>query len=141
MNYSMNTFKISSFKLIMVICLFVSSLSYAQTIQTSNIGMLSFEAKEIDYGSINQHDNGERIFKFTNSGNAPVVISQVKTTCGCTVPKYPKTAILPGDSGEIKIKYATNRVGAFSKGITVHSNAKNAKQTLKIKGTVLKSAI
>ena len=109
--------------------------------QDAKVGELTFQSEVIDYGKIAQNANGERIFKFTNTGDAPVVISKVKTSCGCTVPEYQKTAILPGNSSEIKIKYATNRVGAFTKGITVTSNAKNKNQVLKIKGEVLKGAL
>ena len=65
------------------------------------------------------------------------IISKVKTTCGCTVPTYPKQAILPGESASIDIKYATNRVGTFSKSITVISNADNGQKKLRIKGTVI----
>jgi hypothetical protein len=111
--------------------------------QTANkdtkIGELTFNTKVIDYGKIEHNANGERQFTFKNTGNAPVVISNVKTSCGCTVPTYPKTAILPGKSETITVKYATNRIGRFSKSITVISNAKNPTQILKIKGEVLKT--
>ncbi|WCO01042.1 DUF1573 domain-containing protein [Psychroserpens ponticola] len=102
----------------------------------SELGVFHFEEEIIDYGTITQNDNGVRTFKFTNRGRAPIVISKVKTTCGCTVPTYPKQAILPGESGTIDIKYATNRVGTFSKSITIISNADNAQKKLKIKGNV-----
>ena len=90
----------------------------------------------IDYGTITQNSNGLKIFSFTNTGNAPLIISEVKTSCGCTVPAYSKEAILPGDDGQIKIKYDTKRTGSFTKTITVLSNAVQSRKTLKIKGTV-----
>ena len=102
-------------------------------------GVLSFESETIDYGTIQQNADGVRIFTFTNTGEAPIVISKVKTSCGCTVPTYPKTAILPGETSEISVKYATNRVGVFKKTITVMSNASEANKILRIKGNVLKS--
>jgi len=140
MNYSVSRLQNITSKLTFIVCFLIFSITNAQNQKTS-IGELTFNSKEIDYGTISQNDNGNRIFKFTNTGAAPVVISQVKTTCGCTVPEYPKTAILPGKSEEIIIKYATNRIGSFSKSITVISNAKNGNQVLKIKGTVLKNTL
>lgn len=123
--------------ILVMACFFLSTSLNAQD---SKVGELSFESEVIDYGEVALNSDGERTFKFTNTGDAPVVISKVKTTCGCTVADYPKTAILPGSSGEIKVKYATKKAGTFTKGITVLSNAKNATQSLKIKGTVLKGA-
>jgi len=121
------------------VCLFIGSIMFAQTDTTSKaLGELSFESDVIDYGTIPHNANGERVFKFKNTGKAPLVISKVKASCGCTVPTYPKTAILPGKTGEITVKYATNRVGAFSKTLTVTSNAKESSKILKIKGEVLK---
>lgn len=102
-----------------------------------DIGIFHFEEEVIDYGNIAQNDNGVKTFKFTNKGRAPIVISKVKTTCGCTVPTYPKQAILPGETGTIDIKYATNRVGTFSKSITIISNADEGQKKLRIKGNVI----
>ncbi|WP_136483138.1 DUF1573 domain-containing protein [Cognatitamlana onchidii] len=121
---------------------FILNLSFSQTSQNeTNTGFLSFKTETIDYGALNQNTDGERFFSFTNTGEAPVVISNVKTSCGCTVPSYPKNAILPGESGHITIKYATSKIGVFSKSIRVISNAQNSNQILKIKGEILKSSI
>jgi hypothetical protein len=98
--------------------------------------IIDFESEVIDYGSIVQNSNGLKVFSFTNKGNAPLLITDVKTSCGCTVPTYSKEAILPGEVGQIKVKYDTKRLGSFSKTITVISNAKQARKTLKIKGSV-----
>ncbi|WP_411895875.1 DUF1573 domain-containing protein [Winogradskyella sp. A2] len=104
------------------------------------VAVLEFESEILDYGTINQNSDGLRTFIFINTGDAPLVISRVKTSCGCTVPSYSKAPILPGESGEIKIKYDTKRLGAFSKTITVMSNAKGGNKILKIKGQVVVSA-
>lgn len=77
-----------------------------------------------DYGTIKQGDNGECTFKFTNNGKEPLVITNCVGSCGCTVPQCPKDPILPGKSGEIKVKYDTQRVGGIYKTVTVNSNAK-----------------
>lgn len=98
---------------------------------------ISFESETIDYGRISKGSDGVRVFKFTNTGNADLIISDVKSTCGCTVPEKPKGPIAPGKSGEIKVKYDTKRVGPIRKTVTVYSNAKQAIKPLKIKGEVL----
>lgn len=101
------------------------------------VAIIDFETELVDYGTITQGSGGTKVFTFINKGNAPLVISEVKTSCGCTVPTYSKTPILPGKEGELEIKYNTKRLGSFTKTITVISNAKDIRKTLKIKGTVI----
>ena len=95
-----------------------------------------FEKETIDYGKISKGSNGERIFVFTNIGTQPLIIKNVQSSCGCTVPKKPENPIMPGEKGEIKVSYDTKRVGGFSKAITIFSNAKNTRKVIKIKGIV-----
>ncbi|MGB0870386.1 MAG: DUF1573 domain-containing protein [Flavobacteriales bacterium] len=102
-----------------------------------NSGVLEFENETIDYGTIKQNADGEKVFKFENKGQEPIIITRVKTSCGCTVPSWPKEPILPNETGEIKIKYDTKRVGAFQKTITVLSNASEPNKIIKIKGKIL----
>lgn len=97
---------------------------------------ISFESLEHDYGTVVQGSDGDCVFKFKNSGNEPLILSDVRKSCGCTTPTLSKEPILPGQKGEIKVGYNTNIVGSFSKTITVLSNATNASVTLVIKGTV-----
>ena len=92
------------------------------------------------YGTVNKGDNGVREFVFKNTGNAPLIISNVKSTCGCTIPKKPEKPILPGESEKIQVKYDTKRVGFIRKSITVTSNAASSPTTiLKIKGQVVEN--
>ena len=105
----------------------------------SIVPIFEFEDDVIDYGDIAYNSDGNRVFKFTNIGKTPLIISQVKGSCGCTVPTKPEEPIMPGEVGEIKVKYATNRVGPFSKTVTITSNASEQKKVLKIKGRVLKN--
>ena len=104
--------------------------------QTNLNAVIEFEELTIDYGTIEKGADGVRIFKFINSGNTPLVISNVKTSCGCTIPKKPNKPILPGASGEIEVKYDTRRVMPFKKTISVSSNAVNSTVLLTIKGKV-----
>lgn len=123
-----------------VTVLFLAFASNAQdgTSVTSEGGAeITFETEVIDYGTIPQNADGLRIFKFTNTGNAPLIISNAKGSCGCTVPSWPKAPINPGDEGEIKVKYATNRLGPINKSVTVTTNASNPTSVLRIKGNVI----
>ena len=97
---------------------------------------IDFESKVIDYGTIEHNSDGLRKFIFTNNGNDPLLIKGAKASCGCTVPDYPKDEIKPGEQGEIKVKYATNRVGKFTKTITLTTNASKKPVLLTIKGEV-----
>ena len=103
----------------------------------AKVAMIEFDTEIINYGTIEQHSDGTKIFAFTNTGDAPLIINEVKTSCGCTVPRYSKAPILPGESGELEIKYNTKKLGAFTKTITVKSNAEGGNKILKIKGTVV----
>jgi hypothetical protein len=98
---------------------------------------IEFETETIDYGTIENNSDGNREFKFTNTGNTPLVISNATGSCGCTVPTWPKEAIAPGKSAAIKVHYDTKRTGAFSKSVTIVSNALNEpSKILHIKGNV-----
>ncbi len=96
-----------------------------------------FESETIDYGTIQKNADGKREFVFTNNGNKPLIITNAQGSCGCTVPTYPKEPIAPGAKGVIGVKYATDRVGAFTKTVTLTTNAAEPTKVLTIKGTVL----
>lgn len=108
----------------------------AQENQAVKTDSIIFETTVYDYATIEQGGNGTCEFKFTNKGESPLILSNVRASCGCTVPEWPKEPIQPGASGVIKVKYNTNLVGAFNKTITVNSNAVNSVLTLRIKGNV-----
>ncbi|AUC83923.1 hypothetical protein CW731_00850 [Polaribacter sp. ALD11] len=100
-----------------------------------------FEKESINYGKINKGSNGERVFVFTNIGDAPLIIKNIQSSCGCTVPEKPEKPIMPGEKGEIKVSYNTSIIGGFSKQITILSNAKMSRKLLKIRGYVEKKAL
>ena len=101
------------------------------------VAKIEFKETTIDYGTIEKGANGLRTFEFTNTGDAPLIISKVSSSCGCTVPKKPEKPIMPGETGEIEVKYDTNRVMPIRKTITVLSNADTPTVSLKIKGNVI----
>ena len=100
-----------------------------------------FENETIDYGTIPHNANGDREFVLTNNGNKPLKIESTQGSCGCTVPQKPEGDIAPGAKGVIKVHYATDRVGQFTKTVTVKSNAVGQEtKVLTIKGNVLPDA-
>ena len=120
----------------LVAVMVISAASYAQS-----GAKIEFKSETIDYGTVSKEDdNGLRVFEFTNTGDADLVITDVKSTCGCTVPTKPKDPIKPGSTGKIEVKYNMNP-GPIRKTITVTSNATNVPGgvvALKIKGDVVK---
>ena len=109
----------------------------ASTPKVDGAGMV-FVTETIDYGTVAYNSDGRREFVFTNNGNKPLIITNVQSTCGCTVPTYPKEPIAPGAKGVIGVKYDTSRAGqAFTKTVTLTTNAVEPSRTLTIKGNVL----
>lgn len=102
-----------------------------------NVAKFEFKSEVIDYGDIEKGSDGVRVFQFKNIGTEPLIIENVYSSCGCTVPSWTKAAIAPGKSGEIQVKYDTNRVGPIRRTITIYSNADESTKAVKIKGRVL----
>lgn len=114
----------------------LTTASYAQA-----GAKMELKSDTVDYGTTSKEaDNGIRTFEFTNTGDAPLIIKDVKSSCGCTVPSWPKEPIAPGKSGKIEVKYNMSP-GPIRKTITVQSNAVNHPDgvvALKLKGDVIK---
>lgn len=117
-------------KLIFILTLVVFGLSAQAQAK------IEFKTETIDYGAIAKGSDGVRVFEFTNTGDQELIVSNVKSSCGCTVPQKPDGPIAPGATGVIKVKYDTNRVGPIRKTVTVYSNATESTKALKIKGVV-----
>ncbi|ULC60513.1 DUF1573 domain-containing protein [Flaviramulus sp. BrNp1-15] len=120
----------------LITILFIGLISFTVNAQAK----IEFKSETIDYGTIEKGSNGVRVFEFTNTGNEPLIISKVSSSCGCTIPKKPEEPILPGKTGQIEVKYDTNRVNPIRKTITVMSNAETPTVALKIKGEVIDSS-
>ena len=97
---------------------------------------IEFVEKVHDFGEIEYGGNGTVEFVFKNTGDAPLILSNVKSSCGCTVPKWSKEPVKEGDEGIIIVKYDTKRVGSFTKSITVTSNTIPPSTVIQIKGKV-----
>ncbi|HAH33211.1 MAG TPA: hypothetical protein DCL52_00310 [Flavobacteriaceae bacterium] len=120
----------------LIVVALISLIGYTSSAQAK----ISFKNETVDYGKIIKGSDGIRVFEFTNTGDAELVVTNVKSSCGCTVPKKPEGPIAPGASGSIEVKYDTNRVGPIRKTVTVYSNADEPIKALKIKGEVLNSS-
>ncbi len=125
---------------LLLLCCFVSVLSIfgQETPKTppSDQAEIQFESDFYDFGTLKQGAECFTVFTFKNTGKAPLVISKAQASCGCTVPETPKDAIPPGKTGQIKVKYDSNRTGPFEKTITVFSNAVSQQKVLRIKGRI-----
>jgi hypothetical protein len=101
-----------------------------------NAAEMTFTSEFHDYGTIKQGDNGTCEFKFKNTGKEPLIISNARGSCGCTVPTWPKEPIIKGETSAIQVHYDTKRIGAFTKTVTIESNAKTSPKVITIKGVV-----
>jgi hypothetical protein len=97
---------------------------------------VEFKDTEHDFGTIQQGGDGSYAFIFTNTGTEPLILSNVRSSCGCTIPEWPHEPINAGQSSTIMVKYDTKRIGVFNKSISVYSNASEEPVVLHIKGTV-----
>lgn len=109
-----------------------------QQTEVTSQAEITFEKLEHDYGEVKQNGNGVCEFKYTNTGSVPLILIKVRSSCGCTVPKWSKEPLMPGQSASITVKYNTSSVGPINKSITVESNASNPRVRLLIKGKVVK---
>jgi hypothetical protein len=98
--------------------------------------VMTFEKTEVDYGTIAQGADPLRRFKFKNTGTEPLTIKNARGSCGCTVPSYKKEPIAPGETSEIEVRYDTQRIGDFSKSVTIETNEGEQPRVLMIKGKV-----
>jgi len=124
------------FNILLVISLFFTVACSQEENGESNAEMTFKEDLTFDYGKIKQNSNGIHEFEFKNTGSEPLIITNVKSSCGCTIPSYPKEPVTKNKKEKINVKYDTKRIGIFNKTITVYSNAKNSPVKLRIKGEV-----
>jgi len=104
-----------------------------------NLGaaIIEFDKTEFDFGTINQGDVVEGVFKITNAGKVDLLITNAKASCGCTVPVWPKEPIKPGESAELKVSFnSRGKKGVQNKSITLQTNTEKVTEILRVKGTV-----
>ncbi|MBK8556200.1 MAG: DUF1573 domain-containing protein [Lewinellaceae bacterium] len=123
-------------KQLLSILAFVLLGNLAVQAQTNNGPTMSLDVTTIDYGTLEKGGDPIRKFKFVNTGTEPLIIKTAKGSCGCTVPTYPKEPIMPGETNYIEVRYDTQRVGVFTKTVTLTTNETSDTHTLTIKGEV-----
>ncbi|MDD3876891.1 MAG: DUF1573 domain-containing protein [Bacteroidales bacterium] len=113
-----------------------------QPVDNPNAPVITFESETYDYGRVPLNSDGSCEFKFRNTGKEPLILTNVRASCGCTVPSWPQEPIAPGESGVISVRYTTmNRVHTINKNITVQSNASNPTIMLRLTGEVFDPAV
>jgi Protein of unknown function (DUF1573) len=124
-----------------LVVLFVFMLAYTISAQEKIVDpkapIMEFNNTTYNFGEIIQGSEATCIFSFSNVGKNPLVIENVRSSCGCTVPSWPKEPIKRKGEGEIFVKYNTSTPKSFTKSITVYSNAKNSPIRLTVTGTVV----
>ena len=109
--------------------------------EAGKLPVIKFDKLEHDFGTINEGEKVEYIYKFTNEGTAPLILSNVKPSCGCTAPDYTKTAVEPGGTGEVKVVFdSSGKSGKQQKSVTVHANTESGTETLKFTAQVTPKA-
>ncbi|MGB3590845.1 MAG: DUF1573 domain-containing protein [Nonlabens sp.] len=103
----------------------------------SQYPVMEFEEEAYDFGTVNEGDVVEHTFKFTNTGNAPLIVVNAKSSCGCTVPTWTKEPVAPGAQGSLQVRFNTNgKPNAQTKAVTITANTEKGTESVRIKGTV-----
>ncbi|RZJ60681.1 MAG: DUF1573 domain-containing protein [Flavobacterium sp.] len=105
--------------------------------ESGKVPVAVFESLDHDFGTIKAGDKVEHIYKFKNEGTGDLVVSEVKPSCGCTVPDYTKTPVKPGETGEIKVTFdSSGKSGAQQKTVAVTLNTEKGAETLNFKANI-----
>ena len=127
-------------KKIMILCAVIFGFTAMTAMKADTQAEFKFETESHDFGKIPQGKPVSFEFKFTNIGDEPLIISNVESSCGCTVPKFTNTPVKKGETGIITVTYNAAVASTFSKALTVKSNAKTPVKVLYIKGEVVSSS-
>ncbi len=115
-----------------------SPVNANEPVDTVNVAKMTFDEKRFDFGTIKEGEIVNHVYKFTNTGKVPLIISDARSTCGCTVPKWPKETIEPGESGKISVRFdSKGKKERQVKPITITANTYPNQTILQIKGTVI----
>lgn len=116
----------------------VQAADPAVEVPTGPLTTVSFGESTFDFGDVDEGEMVTHLYKFTNTGKEPLVIKDAKGSCGCTVPKWPKTPIPPGEQGEIQVEFnSKGKTGKQSKRVTITANTDPAQTFLTISGNVI----
>lgn len=124
-------------KKLILLCAVVLGFAFTASAQDNQKPEFKFNEEKHDFGKIPQGTPVTTVFEFTNIGQEPLILTEVRPTCGCTIADYTKTPVLKGAKGTIKITYNAAAAAAFNKTIVVTSNAKTPTKYLNIVGEVV----
>jgi len=116
---------------------FTAVAQQEESTSTTDGPTMELESTTVDYGTIAKNSDPLRKVSFTNTGTEPLIIKHAKGSCGCTVPKWPKEPIMPGETSEIEVRYSTNRVGPINKTVRITTNEEGKTHVLRVVGKVL----
>lgn len=137
-----NILRINNYKLLIITLISISvispSFSQQQATKITGSPLMSFVSTEHDFGTVKSGDEAVHYFVYTNTGDAPLVISNVRSSCGCAVPEWPKNPLGMGKKDSLRVEYNTRIKGVFDKTIMVYSNTPSGITELRIKGNVVK---
>jgi hypothetical protein len=122
-----------------VLFIAVMTLVGSTTVNEENAGRFEWNQTSIDLGEIEKNSTQEAEFRFTNVGEAPLVITEAKASCGCTIAEFPKEAIGVGEQAAIRVAYDAKTAGVFQKTVKIKSNIQEEWIVLTLKGTVMDS--
>ena len=118
------------------------SINNQNSTEASESPIITFRAKDYDFGRVPEGEIVTHSFSFTNTGTVPLLISNASASCGCTVPTWPRGAIAPGDTGSIYVEFNTkNKNGDQNKNVTIASNANPSISIVSLKGFVLHASV
>lgn len=124
--------------MLLVVAAFAQQKEKKTATAAVNGPQITFQESEFNFGDIAQGEKAEHIFTFKNTGTAPLVLSNVLTTCGCTASEWPKEPVAPGKSAQIKVTFnSAGKMGVQNKVVTIVSNAVNAQEQVKMVGNVV----
>lgn len=123
-------------KKLMILCAVILGFTFTASAQDSQKAEFKFASEKHDFGKIPQGKPVTTVFEYTNTGTEPLILTDVRPTCGCTIADYTKAPVKKGETGSIKITYSAAAPGPFSKAIVVTSNAKTPTKNLIIVGEV-----
>jgi len=113
-------------------------VSANKPLDTINIARMTFEKTVYDFGEIKEGKTVEHTFKFVNDGKVPLLINDVRSTCGCTIPSWPKETVAPGKRGKIKVVFKSEgKKDQQKKPVTITANTFPSETILYMNGTVL----
>lgn len=125
-------------KIGLFLSLFALVFAFQANAQTETGAVIKFKEKEVDFGDIKQGDKVSHTFELTNTGNTPLIISNVAATCGCTVPSWPKEPVAPGATAKIQVSFnSAGKMGAQNSVVRIYSNASEPIEKISLKSNVL----